>query len=119
MNISMRQIESTTIVDVTGEITLHNSPEIRRVLLDLLKRQGVPRVLLNLGKVPYVDSAGVASLVEALKASRDTKNGFALYALSPSTREVLSLTRLLNLFEVHETEEDALRGGNNRAAATP
>ena len=117
MDISTRQIETTIIVDIRGEITLYNSPEVRRILLDLLKHQRVPRVLVNMAGVPYVDSAGVASFVEALKASRDAKNGFALYALSQSTREVLLLTRLLNLFEIHDTEEDALRGRNLGSAA--
>jgi anti-sigma B factor antagonist len=61
--------------------------------------------------VKYIDSAGVASLVEGLKISRDMKSGFALFGLSRTTREVLELTRLLKVFEVHDTEEQALAGG--------
>ena len=48
---------------------------------------------------------------EGLKISRDLKSGFALYGLSRTTREVLELTRLLKVFEVHDTEEQALGGG--------
>ena len=118
MNISTRLIDSVTIVDVTGEVTLYSSPEVRKVLLDLIKQKRVPRVIVNLEKVPYVDSAGVASLVEGLKLSRDMKSGFALYGLSRNTREVLELTRLLKVFEVHTTEEEALRGGSG-PASTP
>src|ERR1700728_4587267 len=104
MNIAIRQLESATIVDVDGDITLYNSPEVRKVLLDLLKNKRMPRVIVNLQKVKYIDSAGVASLVEALKASRDLKSGFALYGLSRTAREVLELTRLLKVFEVYDTE---------------
>lgn len=116
MNISTRQIENAFIVDVTGDITLYNTPEVRKILLDLLREKRVRRVIVNLEKVKYIDSAGVASLVEGLKVSRDLKSGFALYGLSRSTREVLELTRLLKVFEVHETEAQALAGGESGAA---
>jgi anti-sigma B factor antagonist len=113
MDISTREAGNATIVDITGDITLYNSPEVRRVLLDLLKAKHVPRVIVNLEKVKYIDSAGVASLVEGLKTSRDLKSGFALYGLSKTTREVLELTRLIKVFEVHDNEADALRGNGS------
>lgn len=118
MEISTRQADNATIVDVTGDITLYNSPQVRKVLLDLLREKHVPRVIVNLQNVRYIDSAGVASLVEGLKVSRDLNSGFALYGLSRTTREVLELTRLIKVFEVHDTEEEALRGGNNAAPKT-
>ena len=113
MEISTREAGNATVVDITGDITLYNSPEVRRILLDLLKAKHVPRVIVNLEKVKYIDSAGVASLVEGLKTSRDLKSGFALYGLSKTTREVLELTRLIKVFEVHDNEADALRGNGS------
>jgi len=115
MNISTRHVENASIVDVTGDITLYNTPEVRKILLDLLKEKRVKRVIVNLQNVKYIDSAGVASLVEGLKISRDMKSGFALFGLSRTTREVLELTRLLRVFEVHDTEEQALSGGSGGA----
>ena len=115
MEISTRQVGTSTIVDVIGDITLYNSPEVRKVLISLLKEKKSPRVVVNLERVKYIDSAGVASLVEGLKISRDLKSGFALFGLSRTTREVLELTRLIKVFEVYDNEEDALRGGG----ATP
>jgi len=111
MNISTRQFENASIVDVTGDITLYNTPEVRKILLELLKEKHVKRVIVNLLNVKYIDSAGVASLVEGLKLSRDLKSTFALFGLSRTTREVLELTRLLKVFEVYETEEQALSAG--------
>lgn len=116
MELSTRQIDAATILDVVGDITLYNSPTIRKMLLDLLKAKRVPRLIVNLEKVRYIDSAGVASLVEGLKLSRDLKSGFALYGLTRTTREVLELTRLIKVFEVYETEEEALRGKGGAAA---
>jgi anti-sigma B factor antagonist len=113
MEISTREAGNATFVDITGDITLYNSPEVRRVLLDLLKAKRVPRVIVNLEKVKYIDSAGVASLVEGLKTSRDLKSGFALYGLSKTAREVLELTRLIKVFEVYDNEADALRGNGS------
>ncbi|MGA2717858.1 MAG: STAS domain-containing protein [Candidatus Acidiferrales bacterium] len=113
MEISTREAGNATFVDITGDITLYNSPEVRRVLLDLLKAKRVPRVIVNLEKVKYIDSAGVASLVEGLKTSRDLKSGFALYGLSKTAREVLELTRLIKVFEVYDNEADALSGNGS------
>jgi len=117
MDISTRQAGTATVVDVTGDITLYNSPDVRKVLMDVLKVKKAPRVIVNLKNVRYIDSAGVASLVEGLKVSRDLKTGFALYGLSRTTREVLELTRLIKVFEVYENEEEALRAGSSAAPA--
>jgi anti-sigma B factor antagonist len=109
LQISARRIDKITIFDVTGDIDLANSPEVRKALLKELKELKVPRVVMNLSKVRYIDSSGVASLVEGLKASRDSGSRFILYGLSTSAREVLQLSRLLKIFEVYDDEESALK----------
>jgi anti-sigma B factor antagonist len=109
MQIATRQAGESTIVDVVGDIDLYNSPEVRKVLLGLLKEKRVPRVVVNLKSVKYIDSSGVASLVEGLKVSRDLRSRFILFGLSPAAREVLELTRLIKVFEVYDNEEEALR----------
>jgi anti-sigma B factor antagonist len=119
MDISTRQSGTATIVDVVGDITLYNSPEVRKVLLNLLKDKKSPRVIVNMLRVKYIDSAGVASLVEGLKLSRDLKSTFALFGLSRTAQEVFELTRLVRVFEIYNNEEDALRGGSPNANAAP
>jgi len=108
VQISARRTENTTIFDVSGDIDLASSPEMRKALLGELREKRTPRVVVNLTKVRYIDSSGVASLVEGLKASRDTGTRLLLFGLSPSAREVLQLSRLLRIFEVFENEEEAL-----------
>ena len=110
MQISSRQLDKTTIFDVTGDIDLANSPAVRKALLKEVRDNRTPRVVMNLSKVRYIDSSGVASLVEGLKASRDVGSRFILFGLSTSAREVLQLSRLLKIFEVYDNEEQALAG---------
>ena len=110
MNITTRQNGVATIVDVAGNITLDNAPDLLKVLMNLLKVKRDPWVIVNLTRVEYIDSAGVACLVEALKVSRALKLRFALFGLSRVAKEVFELTRLIRVFEVYGTEEEALRG---------
>ena len=108
MKISTRRLDKTTIFDVSGDIDFANSPELRQSVLREIREAHTPRVVINLSKVHYIDSSGVASLVEGLKASRDLGSRFILIGLSTSAREVLQLSRLLKVFEIYENEEQAL-----------
>jgi len=109
VQISTRQAGSATVVDVIGDIDLYNSPEVRKTLFDVLRTRRAPTVLINLTKVKYIDSSGVASLVEGLKISRELQSRLILFGLSPAAREVLELSRLIKVFEVHTNEEEALK----------
>ncbi|MFN8009419.1 MAG: STAS domain-containing protein [Terriglobia bacterium] len=108
MQISDRQVRQAFIFDVSGDIDLANSPELRKALLREIRENRRPCVAMNLIKVRYIDSSGVASLIEGLKASRDLGTRFILFGLSGSAREVLQLSRLLKIFEVYDNEEQAL-----------
>lgn len=110
MEIVTRHEGEATILALSGDITLYNTPEVRKSILGLLKDKRVPALLVDMRTVRYIDSSGVASLVEGLKASRDMGSRFALYGLTKTTREVLELTRLMRVFEVYETEQQALTG---------
>ena len=108
MEISARHLEKITILDVSGDIDLATSPQLRKALLRELRELRMPRVVLNLKAVQYIDSSGVASLVEALKASRDLGSRLILFGLNSAIREVLQLSKLLKIFEIKETEEQAV-----------
>lgn len=95
-------------MDVNGDVTLYNAPQLRAMLVELMKEKHSPRVIVNLTDVKYIDSAGVASLVEGLKLSRELKTGFALFGLQRSPRQVLELTHLVKVFSIFETEPEAL-----------
>jgi anti-sigma B factor antagonist len=108
VQISARHLDKTTIFDISGDVDLATSPELRKALLRELREARTPRVILNLKAVRYMDSSGVASLVEGLKVSRDLGARLILCGLNTTVREVLQLSKLLKIFEVYENEEQAV-----------
>ena len=108
MQIVARLAIGGTILDITGDIDLAHSPAMRKALLLEIKEKKTPKVFLNLEKVRYIDSSGIASLVEGLKASRDQGSRLILYGLSKTVREVMELSRLQKIFEIHDSEAQAL-----------
>jgi anti-sigma B factor antagonist len=108
VQISARHLDKITIFDVSGDIDLSTSPELRKALLRELRELHIPRVVLNLKAVRYIDSSGVASLVEGLKASRDAGARLILIGLNATVREVLQLSKLLKIFEIFDSEEQAV-----------
>jgi anti-sigma B factor antagonist len=108
VQIAARSSGNCVILDISGDIDLANSPAMRKTLLGEIKEKHSSKIFLNLKNVRYIDSSGIASLVEGLKASRDNGARMILYALSPSVREVMELSRLQKIFEIYESEEQAL-----------
>jgi anti-sigma B factor antagonist len=103
---STRIEKGITIVDVEGQIDLGSSPALRKTLLASL--QGTERVAVNLMAVKYIDSSGIASLLEVLNAARQSKKRLVLFGLNGAVLQVLQLTRLTGVFDILETEEQAL-----------
>lgn len=108
LQIAARHLEKITVFDVSGDIDLATSPELRKALLRELRELRMPRVVLNLKDVHYIDSSGVASLVEGLKASRDVGSRLVLFGLNSAVREVLQLSKLVKIFEITDSEEQAV-----------
>ncbi len=108
MEISVRQQNQSAIIDVTGDIDLYSSPQVRQTILDTLSQKLGSRVIVNLTGVKYIDSSGVASLVEGLQLSRKSQVRFSLCGLNKAPRQVLELTRLIKVFEIFDSLDDAL-----------
>ena len=96
------------IAAVRGEIDLHNSPELRGVLLELLEKHAPKRLVLNLAQVPYMDSSAIAVLVEALQKIRKAGGRIFLTDLQPRVKGLLEIARLDSIFIVAKDEADAL-----------
>jgi anti-sigma B factor antagonist len=108
VKIATRRMEKTAILDISGDIDLAHSGEVRRTMLVEFRENKTPKVILNLLQVNYIDSSGVASLVEGLKASRDVGARMILVGLSPTAYEVLQISKLLKVFEIYDNEALAL-----------
>ena len=108
MKTSLRDQDSVRIVAVEGDVDLSTSGDLRKFLFDALR--GATRLVLNLGGIRYIDSSGIATLIEVLKESQKAKKEFALFALSPAVHDVFKLTHVIKIFQVYETEEQAITG---------
>ncbi len=98
--------EGALVVAFTGDVDLQSSPDARKALLDAVG-QG-KNVLVDLSGVGYIDSSGVASLVESLQTARKSGCTLGLAAVSEGALRVLQLARLDKVFTIHDTVEQGL-----------
>jgi anti-sigma B factor antagonist len=109
VNISERMVGDVVIVEVSGKITLGDGGDMAlKDKMGSLIQQGQKKVLLNLGDVSYVDSAGLGEIVQSYATV--TKNGGALKLLNVTKRikDLLSITKLLTVFDTFDSEAEAL-----------
>lgn len=110
MAYQVRSEGDTTIVALSGDVDLDNSPEVRNVLLESVS--GKRGVLVEMSAVSYIDSSGIASLVEAYQSARRERTPFALVSVSDAAMRVLELARLDQVFSIHASLSDALADGD-------
>jgi anti-sigma B factor antagonist len=89
------------VVIVRGEVDLYSSPELREVLTGGLPKE-VGSVCVELSGVPYMDSSGVATLVEGLRAAKAASLSFVIIAPSAQVKKILELSRLDSVFEIRD-----------------
>lgn len=106
MSYEIRNVNGAAVVALTGDVDLQTSPVVRQKLLESL--EGNKRVVVDLSAVNYIDSSGVASLVEAFQVSRKKGAIFSLASVSSAAMRVLSLARLDKVFTIHPSVEAAL-----------
>ena len=81
---------------------------MRSAILAAFNSRDISQVAVNLGGVSYIDSSGIATLVEGLQIARSTNRRFVLFGLKKGAREVLELARLDKIFDIRATEIEAL-----------
>ena len=106
MKISIREVGDAKIVTLEGDVDLGTSPTLRRALFEAMP--SVAKLIIDLRAIRYMDSSGIATLIEALKNSQRLKKELVLFGLSPAVQEVFRLTHVNQIFRVVETEQDAL-----------
>ena len=108
MQVQVRQQGDAAIISVSGEVDLYTSPEVRKAITQQSGKK-VPLIVVNLAEVEYMDSSGVATLVEGMQLTGKYKGGFRLVGLQPSVREVFELARLDRVFSIFDNEEQAIQ----------
>ena len=107
MELVVSSHDDTMQINVSGEVDLFYSPKLRDSILEYID-QGHP-VALDLSQVSYIDSSGIASIVEAFQHAKSKKLGFCLIAISTPVLQVLKLARLDKVIPTYDQLEDCLK----------
>jgi anti-sigma B factor antagonist len=109
MQIEERVVNDVTILDLKGKITLGEGDEALKDKINSLMHQNRKRILLNLADVPYIDSAGLGEIVRTYTTVSRQGGQLKLVNLTKRITDLLSITKLLTVFETFESEPEALK----------
>ena len=110
MKISERTVGDVVVVDVSGKITLGDGGDtMLKDKIRSLVQQGHRKLLLNLADVSYVDSAGLGAIVQSYTTVTNQGGGLKLVNTTKRIKDLLSITKLLTVFECHDSEADGLK----------
>ena len=107
-NLQVRVFKKSEVIwiEIGGEIEMSNAPQLREILLDSCSG-ACPRLVVDLTRVPFIDSTGIGTLVIGLKRAREKGGTFALFAPQPRVRRVFEISGLMTAFSVFEAPDDA------------
>jgi anti-sigma B factor antagonist len=115
MQIEQRVVGDVAVIQVLGDITLGKGGDvILKDKIQSLLQQGYRKLLLDLGNVSYVDSAGLGQLVQVYATTSHLGGSLKLLNLTKRLKDLLVLTKLLTVFETHESEAAALASFDNK-----
>jgi anti-sigma B factor antagonist len=109
MQIEERTVGSVIILDAKGKLTLGDGDVLLKDKIHSLVQQGHKQVVLNLGDVPYVDSAGIGEIVGSYTTLSRVGGTLRLLNLTKRIHDLLAITKLLTVFETFTSEDEAVR----------
>lgn len=107
MPINKTRQSDIVICQLNGDIDINSSPDIRKNLDELTSKQE-KKIILNLGNVSYIDSSGLATLVEMLKKTKKYGGELRLSNLADKVKSLFEITKLEKLFKIYDTAEEAI-----------
>ena len=114
LQIVERQVGDVTVLDLVGEITLDDGDLVFRRKVHELLDAGRIKILLDIGGVTKIDSAGVGMLVAKLKTTREHHGDMKLLHLTSRSSRVFGMMRILTSFEAFEDEAQAIRSFSHK-----
>jgi anti-sigma B factor antagonist len=109
MKLSIRKAKDIVVIDAEGKMVLGDGDvEIKQAVDDLVQK-GNKSVILNLAKVPYVDSAGLGEIMRCFTALRRDGGNFKLVSPNQRIIDLLNITKLLNVFDIYDNESSAIK----------
>jgi anti-sigma B factor antagonist len=109
MQIDERSVGDVMVLDVKGKVTLGEGDEMLKDKVNSLVNQGHKKIVLNLAEVPYIDSAGLGEIVRTYTTVSRQGGHLKLLNLTKRITDLLSITKLLTVFETYDSENDAIR----------
>ncbi len=109
MQIAERESGAVTVLDLSGRITMGEDGNLLKDKLQSLLHQGKKNILFNLAQVSYVDSAGLGAIVSAYTTVTREGGSLKLANVTKKLQDLLSITKLLTVFETFDSEEEAVR----------
>ncbi len=109
MQIHEREANDVTVLDIHGKLTLGEGDELLRDKINSLMHQGRKKIVLNLAEVPYIDSAGLGEIVRTYTTVSRQGGSLKLLNLTKRIQDLLSITKLLTVFETFESEPEAVK----------
>jgi anti-sigma B factor antagonist len=109
VKLNIRQVGDVSLVDVAGRITLGEGSSTLRDSVREMVSKGQKKILLNLGEVSYIDSSGIGELVSAFTTVTNGGGQLKLLNLTKRVRDLLQITKLYTVFDVHDSEVSAIR----------
>lgn len=107
MKIRTEEKGDTSVCYISGEVDINTAPQIKKVFDKMLAAKK-PKILINFKEVSYIDSSGLATLVEMLKNIRNYDGKLKLSNLSPKIKSLFEITKLEKLFDITADEKDAM-----------
>ena len=109
MQIEERVVGEVMVIDLKGKMTLGEGDELLKDKINSLISQGHKKLLLNLEGVPYIDSAGLGEIVRTYTTVSRQGGKLKLLNLTKRIQDLLSITKLLTVFETYDSEDEAIK----------
>ncbi len=109
MRIETTDLGSSRMLALSGEIDMYSSPEFRKALMQVIK-QKPPEIIVDFGGVTYIDSSGIATLVEALKAMKAFDGKLKLATINDHIMDIFKFTKLDTVFNIYGNVDEAMKG---------
>lgn len=117
MQIEERQFGDVVVLDLKGRVMLGEGDELLKDKVNALLNQGQKKIVLNLAEVPYIDSAGLGEIVRTFTTVSRQGGSLKLLNLTKRITDLLSITKLLTVFDTFDSENDAVNSFSASAKA--
>ena len=119
LEMTERQVGTVTVLDLAGKLTIDQGAQRLKDKINSLVQQERKEIVLNLGGVSYIDSGGLGEMVSCYSSLKKAGGGLKLLHVSKRNHDLLSITRLVTVFDTFESEDEAVRSFHALPAGPP